>query len=54
MNEVKRDFKKGEFIMNTNKPGSFAIFEGIEAESYSATKKYSVIVNQPLPEPFPQ
>lgn len=45
MNEVKRDFKKGEFIMNTNKPGSFAIFEGIEAESYSATKKYSVIVS---------
>lgn len=43
MNGEKRAFKKGEFITNTNKPGSFAIFEGIECESYTTTKKYSVI-----------
>ncbi len=44
MNGAKRAFKKGEFITNTNKPGSFAIFEGIECESYTTSKKYSVIV----------
>jgi hypothetical protein len=38
-----RKFKKGEFITNTNKPGSFAIFEGIEVESYSTMKKFSAI-----------
>ena len=43
MNGTKRAFKKGEFVTNTNKPGSFAIFEGIECESYSVNKKYSVI-----------
>lgn len=36
-------FTKGEFITNTNKPGSFAIFEGIECESYGNTRKYSAI-----------
>ena len=42
--KVKRTFEKGEFITNTNKPGSFAIFEGVECESQSAyCKKYSVI-----------
>lgn len=44
MNETKRTFKKGDFITNTNKPGSFAIFEGIERESYTTSKKFSVIV----------
>ena len=33
MNGEKRIFQKGEFITNTNKPTSFAIFEGIEMES---------------------
>lgn len=45
MNGTKRTFKKGEFITNTNKPGSFAIFEGIECESYGVTKKYSAIAS---------
>jgi len=44
-NKVKREFTKGEFITNTNKPGSFAIFEGIEVESATVNKKYSVIVS---------
>lgn len=43
MNGEKRIFQKGEFITNTNKPTSFAIFEGIEMESYGVNKKYSVI-----------
>ena len=42
MKEYRR-FRKGEFLTNTNKPGSFVIFEGIEEESYSTMKKYSVI-----------
>jgi hypothetical protein len=44
MNEVRRVFRKGEFITYTNKPGSFAIFEGIELDSNTTIKKYSVIV----------
>lgn len=43
MKDVVYSFKKGDFITNKNKPGSFAIFEGIEAESYTTVKKYSVI-----------
>ena len=43
MNEDKRFFEKGDFVTNPNKPGSFAIFEGIECESYSSLKKYSAI-----------
>ena len=42
--KIKRQFEKGEFITNTNKPGSFAIFEGVECDSQSSYyKKYSVI-----------
>ena len=44
MNEGKRMFRKGEFITYTNKPGSFAIFEGIEDDRSDSAKKYSVIV----------
>ena len=44
MNEVKHMFRKGEFITYTNKPGSFAIFEGIELDSSTSLRKYSVIV----------
>ena len=40
-----RKFKKGEFLTNTNKPGSFVIFEGIEDESCSTMKKYSTLVS---------
>jgi hypothetical protein len=44
MNEVKRAFRRGEFVTNANKPGSFAIFEGIKIETNSVFDKYSVIV----------
>ena len=44
MSKETYKFIPGDFITNSNKPGSFAIFEGIESESISSTyKKYSVI-----------
>ena len=45
MNGTKRAFRKGEFITNTNKPGSFAIFEGNECESYGSFKKYTAVLS---------
>lgn len=44
MNENKFVFSKGDFLTNPNKPGSFAIFEGVECESYSSLKKYTAIL----------
>lgn len=43
--EGKRKFEKGDFLKYDNKPGSFAIFEGIDLmPTYQYTKKYSVVV----------
>ena len=44
MDENKK-FEKGQFLTNSNKPGSFVIFEGIERDSTTVTKRYSVIAN---------
>ena len=46
MNKETYKFKPGDFITNSNKPGSFAIFEGIGYQtSYAMYNKYSVIAN---------
>ena len=43
--EQKKKFEKGDFLKYDNKPGSFAIFEGVDLmPSYSYTKKLSVMV----------
>lgn len=41
--EAKKKFEKGDFLKYDNKPGSFAIFEGVDLmPEYQYTKKFSV------------
>jgi len=42
--EGKRKFERGDFLKYENKPGSFAIFEGVDLmPTYQYTKKLSVV-----------
>lgn len=44
-NKTPKVFEPGDFLTYDNKPGSFAIFEGIEQPSNTTTRKFSVLAS---------